>query len=107
MDARTTAGSTGTDEYVFYRHGGWSWSIPYIAGAYALAAQVEPDITPDRFWALALKTGYVIELHHDGGAYEFGLILHPAGLIEAFRRDDLAQHPTTIRRAVGDRATRP
>lgn len=27
---RTTASQTGTDDYVFYRQGGWSWSIPYI-----------------------------------------------------------------------------
>ena len=31
-----------SNEYVFYREGGWSWSIPYIAGVYALAAQVKP-----------------------------------------------------------------
>lgn len=36
MDARTTASPTGPGEYVFYAQGGWSWSIPYIAGAYAL-----------------------------------------------------------------------
>jgi hypothetical protein len=51
MDSRTTASPGGVDEYVFYREGGWSWSIPYIAGVYALAAQVKPAITPDEFWA--------------------------------------------------------
>ncbi|MHB9030832.1 MAG: S8 family serine peptidase, partial [Candidatus Latescibacterota bacterium] len=47
MDSRTTAGPGGVDDYAFYRQGGWSWSIPYIAGMYALAAQVKPSITPD------------------------------------------------------------
>jgi hypothetical protein len=60
MDSRTTASPTGTDEYVFYREGGWSWTIPWIAGLYALACQVDSSITPDRFWATALRTGKTI-----------------------------------------------
>jgi len=62
MDSRTTASPTGTGEYVFYREGGWSWSIPYIAGLYALACQVKPDLTPEVFWAQALQTGDSVEL---------------------------------------------
>jgi subtilisin family serine protease len=57
MDSRTTASPTGVNEYVFYREGGLSWSIPYIAGVYSLAAQAKPDITPDPFWSTALQTG--------------------------------------------------
>ena len=90
MDARATASPTGVDEYVFYSEGGWSWSIPYIAGVYALAVQVEPSITPDRFWALALTTGQTIELHRGGKEHKFGPILDPAGLIESIRRGELA-----------------
>jgi hypothetical protein len=60
MDSRTTAGPGGPEEYVFYRQGGWSWSIPYIAGLYALAAQVDPAITPERFWATAMKSGRTV-----------------------------------------------
>ncbi len=90
MDARTTASPTGASEYVFYAQGGWSWSIPYIAGVYALAAQVEPKITPDRFWALALRTGRIIDLHRGGKAYKLGPILNPAGLVAALRRGELA-----------------
>jgi hypothetical protein len=90
MDSRTTASPTGKTEYVFYAEGGWSWSIPYIAGAYALAAQVEPKITPERFWALALKTGRTIKLRHQGKEHDFGPILDPARLVEAIRRGDLA-----------------
>ena len=64
MDSRTTASPTGTEDYVFYRQGGWSWSIPYVAGTYALAAQVKPDITPEEFWATALETGRTIQITH-------------------------------------------
>lgn len=85
MDSRTTASPTGTEDYVFYREGGWSWSIPYIAGMYALAAQVKPDITPEEFWETALQTGKTIQLQHDGKEYDFGVILDPQALIEAIK----------------------
>jgi hypothetical protein len=62
MDSRGTAGPTGANDYVFYRQGGWSWSIPYLAGLYALACQVKPDITPEIFWAHALETGDAVEI---------------------------------------------
>jgi subtilisin family serine protease len=86
MDSRTTASPGGVDEYVFYRQGGWSWSIPYIAGAYALAAQVKPKITPDEFWQLALQTGQTIELEHDGQVIKFGPILDPASLVTELQK---------------------
>jgi len=85
MDSRTTASPTGTKDYVFYREGGWSWSVPYIAGMYALAAQVKPDITPDVFWETALQTGRTIQIIHDGEEYEFGVILDPQALINALK----------------------
>jgi hypothetical protein len=81
MDARTTASPTGKDGYAFYAEGGVSWAIPYIAGMYALAAQVDPKITPERFWALAMKTGRTGSL---------GPILDPAHLVEALQRGDLS-----------------
>lgn len=85
MDSRTTASPTGTEDYVFYREGGMSWTVPYLAGMYALAAQVKPDITPDEFWDVALKTGRTIQLQHDGKEYEFGVILDPQALIAAIK----------------------
>lgn len=57
MDARTTAAPTGSADYAFYRQGGWSWVAPYLAGLYALACQVKPDVTPELFWKKALETG--------------------------------------------------
>jgi hypothetical protein len=85
MDSRTTASPTGNEDYVFYREGGWSWSIPYLAGMYALAAQVNPDITPDEFWDAALRTGKTIPIQHDGKEYRFGVILDPQALIEEIK----------------------
>lgn len=61
MDSRTTASPTGVEDYVFYPEGAWSWSVPYLAGMYALGIQVRPDITSDTFWDAALKTGRTIQ----------------------------------------------
>jgi hypothetical protein len=85
MDSRTTASPTGVAEYAFYREGGWSWSIPYIAGVYALAAQVKPDITPEVFWSTALETGQTIEITHESKSFSFGVILDPVALIGALQ----------------------
>jgi subtilisin family serine protease len=86
MDSRTASSDGGVDEYVFYRQGGWSWSIPYIAGIYALAAQVDPAITPQRFWTLALETGRTIEIEHGDQAIALGPIIDPAALVDALQR---------------------
>jgi hypothetical protein len=85
MDSRTTASPTGIEDYVFYREGGWSWSVPYLAGMYALAAQVRPDITPEEFWQTALNTGRTIQIQHEGKEYEFGVIFDPQALIQAIK----------------------
>jgi len=82
MDSRCTASPTGVEDYVFYSNGGWSWSIPYIAGLYALACQVKPDITPDIFWKEALKIGEIIEVEKDSKKYKLGKIVNPLKLIE-------------------------
>lgn len=86
MDSRTTASPTGVNDYVFYREGGWSWSIPYLAGMYALVAQVKPDITPEEFWNAALQTGRTTQITHDGKQYSFGVILDPQALIAALQK---------------------
>ncbi len=62
MGARATASPTGAEDYVFYRQGGISWTVPYLAGFYALACQVKPDVTPEEFWAAGLATGDALEL---------------------------------------------
>lgn len=85
MDARTTASPTGTEDYVYYRQGGWSWAIPYLAGTYALAVQIMPDVTPEEFWEIALSTGRTIQIKHNDNAYELGVILDPPALIAAIK----------------------
>ena len=86
MDARTTASPTGLEDYAFYGIGGMSWTIPYLAGIYALAAQVKPDITPEEFWAAALNTGQTIQVQQNGTSYSLGIILDPQALIAEFQK---------------------
>ena len=83
MDARTTASPTGDHDYVYYSSGGWSWSVPYLAGLYALACQARPDVTPELFWATALKTGHVVPVERDGKTFQLGNIVDPVALIDA------------------------
>jgi membrane protease YdiL (CAAX protease family) len=85
VDARTVASPTGLDEYVFYRWGASSWIVPYLAGTYALAAQVDPTITREQFVALARQTGHTSVIQHVGGAHSLGSILDPGALIAALR----------------------
>lgn len=84
MDSRCTASPTGDNDYVFYRQGGMSWSAPYVAGLYALACQVRPDVTPEIFWKAAEDTG--VELHvGTGTAKAVGKIINPVALIDALK----------------------
>jgi hypothetical protein len=82
MDSRSGAGSGSDSEWSFYRRGGWSWATPYIAGVYALACQVDPSITPDRFWDMAMKTGRTIEVQ----GRKLGPIIDPVALMAALEK---------------------
>jgi hypothetical protein len=83
MDSRGTASPTGDTDYVFYSAGGESWSIPYIAGLYALACQVNPAITPEEFWAAAQATGRTRIIRANGLDLPLGPIVDPLALMRA------------------------
>ena len=83
MDSRTLASPCGSDEFFWQRCGGISWAIPYVAGVYALAAQVDPAITPEEFWSLAMDTGRTVELRHSNETVPLGTIIDPVALIES------------------------
>ncbi|MDF2627709.1 MAG: hypothetical protein K0R39_1540 [Symbiobacteriaceae bacterium] len=86
MDSRTVAGSTGLDHYRFDRTGGLSWSVPWMAGVYALACQVNPAVTPDQFLKAANDTGDTITVSRDGKEYKLGPIMNPAKIIAAVKK---------------------
>ncbi|MGE5579656.1 MAG: S8 family serine peptidase [Bacillota bacterium] len=86
MDCRATAAMCSPVDYAFYSEGGWSWCVPYIAGLYALACQVAPDVTPESFWKAALATGDTVTLSRGSRTYDFGKIVNPARLMRALAR---------------------
>ncbi|MBI4662761.1 MAG: S8/S53 family peptidase [Verrucomicrobia bacterium] len=88
MDARATASPTGERDYVYYSSGGWSWSVPYLAGLYALACQVKPEITPEAFWTSALKTGDTVKIRQGDTEIELGNIVNPAALLKTLGRQN-------------------
>jgi len=86
MDSRAIASPTGPEDYAFYREGGTSWVAPYLAGVYALALQVQPELTPQNFWKLAFRTGRNIPIQQAGKQYTLGVILDPLALIAELQR---------------------
>jgi len=82
MDARCTASPTGSDDYIYYTNGGLSWSVPYVAGLYALACQIRPDISPKGFWSASLATGDTVQIERDGFSRSLGKIVNPVRLME-------------------------
>lgn len=85
MDSRCTASQSGKSSYAFYSLGGLSWSIPYIAGLYALACQVKPSVIPQEFWNKALETGDEIKIEKNNKVYKLGKIVNPVKLIESLK----------------------
>lgn len=82
MDARTYASWHDSDGYEYASSGGLSWSVPWLAGMYALCLQVDDDLTPELFIRKAFETGTVQTIEYRGESYEFGTIIDPPALIE-------------------------
>lgn len=86
MNYRCTASPTGKEDYVVYRNGGASWTVPYIAGLYALACQVKPDITYQEFWMLASVTSKGSNGTYQSQSYLVPYIVDPVNLMETLMR---------------------
>ena len=61
--------------------------MPWIAGLYALACQVKPDITPELFWETAQNTSVAAPAKRDGADAEVGRIISPEALLEALHSE--------------------
>jgi hypothetical protein len=83
MDSKCTAAPTGKNDYAFYRQNNKSMGLAYITGMYALACQVNPEITPSIFWESALKTGDALTFTKKSNTFELKKIINPVRLIEA------------------------
>lgn len=79
---------SGGSPYVYYADGGWSWTVPYIAGVYALCAGVDPDITPEEFYRAAVETATVITRSQEEGGKEYTFrIMNPPALISSLQKN--------------------
>jgi hypothetical protein len=87
MDCRTTASPLSNSDYVYYSNGGLSWSVPWLAGLYTLACQVDPKITPEEFLKVTYRTGVPSLFKADGDALQnFGNIANPTKLINVLKK---------------------
>lgn len=86
MDSRSYASPRGPQVYSFGRVGGWSWCSPWIAGLYALACQVDPGMTPARFWKAALATARRVPTERNGVERAIDAVVDPAALVAALER---------------------
>jgi len=84
-NSRTVASFTGKNDYAIYRDGGWSCIMPYISGLYAMACQVNPDVTPELFWKQALKTGDRKDILKGNKKY-LGKIVNPVRLMDSLKK---------------------
>ena len=85
MDGRTTADPAGKTDYAFYYKFGLSWSVPYLAGLYALSAQVKADITPQLFWKTAIDTSSQLTVTINNKQYTFKHVINPTKLIASLK----------------------
>lgn len=80
MDHRTVADYTDDNSYRYEGNdGGMSWAVPYLAGAYALAKQANPAVTPEQFLKEAFSTSD--ECKNSDGIL-IGRLINPQKLIE-------------------------
>lgn len=93
MDGRTVASPTGAAAYTYYARGGEGWSVPYVAGLYALACQAVPDLTFEAFAAAALDTARSVFVLRGDLAYPYGQVADPFALLSALQPDSETQPP--------------
>ncbi|MFA6435456.1 MAG: S8 family serine peptidase [Elusimicrobiales bacterium] len=86
MDSRTVADPNGNEDYCFSRVGGQSWTTPWVAGLYALACQVYPELTPKEFRAAALQTADAVTFKKGDNTYTLQKVVNPVRLIEKVKK---------------------
>ena len=83
VDRRTAASPAGEAEYAYFAEGGMSWAVPWVAGLYALACQVKPEVTYEEFLEAARSTTRPVSARKGGAEYPYGKVVNPAALLEA------------------------
>ena len=74
----------GAEGYAYFAEGGMSWAVPYVAGLYALACQVRPEVTFEAFLSAAEETARPVSIWpEEGKEYPYGRVVDPAALLDA------------------------
>lgn len=72
------ASNSGQEQYMYNGKGGMSWAVPYLSGLFALALQVNPDLTKEKIVDVINKTATMNKK---------GLkVINPKGFIEAIQK---------------------
>jgi hypothetical protein len=76
-DYRSMASLAGPEEYMYDGKGGMSWSVPYLAGLFALALQVNPNL---------IKQEIADAINGTASLNKNGLkVVNPRGFVEAIK----------------------
>jgi hypothetical protein len=76
-DYRTMASNAGPNEFMYNGKGGMSWAVPYLTGLFALAFQINPNLTKEEIADTINKTATINSK---------GLkVVNPRGFIDAIR----------------------
>jgi hypothetical protein len=84
--SRTNVGMLGPDNYYIKFVGGWSGLPPTISGLFALAIQMDPEITFDEFWHVLYTTGRSYDFQANNKIMR-GRIINPEAMIEYIIND--------------------
>lgn len=85
---RTTAGCSGDNNYMYWgKNGGYSWATPYMVGVYALAKQVYPNLTPQKFFTAVRQTASPVKSKH--GCHN--ILIQPKKIIEQLQQELILQ----------------
>lgn len=77
-DYRTMASNAGPNEYMYNGKGGMSWAVPYLSGLFALAFQINPNLTKKEIAGAINKTAIVNKKGFK--------VVNPKGFIEAIQQ---------------------
>lgn len=102
-DFRVVASPTGTEDYVQFAQGGEAWSVPYVAGLYALGLQANPKLNKWLFLKAWHETAEEKKCVYDGVTFTASNFPDPEKLIAKIQqmgeekaeegKDDIAAAP--------------
>lgn len=101
-DYRVVASPTGEEDYVQFAQGGEAWSVPYIAGLYALGLQVNPALNKRIFLKAWWETAEDKNCLYSGVSFPVAKFPRPEKLIHKLKKDAQEESATTDKEEIVD-----